>query len=108
MSYLDELAAQLDRYEHVPDDVLWDIVTRDGACTSLYADSLQPDWTTNELTDRELAAQICAGCSVRWACLELELRTHGAEALGVWGALPAADIRALHPVWVARRGGERR
>ena len=108
MSYLEDLAAQLDRYEHVPDDVLWDIVTREGACTWLYANDLGPDWTNNDLTDRDLAAQICAGCTARWACLELELRTHGPDALGVWGALPAADIRALHPVWVARRGGERR
>lgn len=108
MTYLDELAARLDRYEHVPDDVLWSIVTRDGSCTWLYANDLEPDWTNDDLTDREAAARICAGCSVRWACLELELRTHGGQSLGVWGALPAADIRALYPVWVARRQrGER-
>lgn len=100
MNY-EELAAQLDRYEHVPDDVLWDIVTRDGSCTWLYANDLEPDWTGD---DREVAARICAGCTVRWACLELELRTHGGQSLGVWGALPAADIRALYPVWRARRG----
>ncbi len=101
MNYYEELAAQLDRYEHVPDDVLWDIVTRDGSCTWLYANDLEPDWIGG---DREVAARICAGCTVRWACLELELRTHGGQSLGVWGALPGADIRALYPVWRARRG----
>ncbi len=109
MTDFEELAARLDRFEHVPDDVLLDIVTGEGACTWLYANNLEPDWTNNDLTDRELAARICAGCPAQWACLELELRTHGGQSLGVWGALPAEDIRALHPVWLARRqGGERR
>jgi WhiB family redox-sensing transcriptional regulator len=104
VNYYEELAAQLDRYEYVPDDVLWDIVTRDGSCTWLYANDLEPDWTGEDLTDREAAARVCAGCTVRWACLELELRTHGGQSLGVWGALPGADIRALYPVWRAWRG----
>jgi WhiB family transcriptional regulator, redox-sensing transcriptional regulator len=108
VTYFEELAARLDRFEHVPDDALWDIVTGEGTCTWLYANDLEPEWINDDLTDRELAARICAGCTVRWACLELELRTHGAQALGVWGALPAEDIRALYPVWLARRqGGER-
>ena len=102
MNYFDEIAAHLDRFEHVPDDVLLEIVTRDGSCTWLYANDLEPDWT-DVRTDRELAARICAGCAARWACLELELRTAGDQSLGVWGALPAEDIRALHPVWRARR-----
>jgi WhiB family transcriptional regulator, redox-sensing transcriptional regulator len=100
----EDLAAQLDRYEYVPDDVLWEIVTREGSCTWLYAADLEPDWTGDDLTDREVAARICSGCTVRWVCLELELRTHGGQSLGVWGALPGADIRALYPVWRARRG----
>ncbi|MPZ80884.1 MAG: WhiB family transcriptional regulator [Actinophytocola sp.] len=108
MNYFEELASRLDRFEHVPDDVLWDIVTHEGTCTWLYANDLKPDWTGESLTDREVAARICAGCTARWACLELELRTHGDQAIGVWGALPAEDIRALHPVWRARRQGRRR
>lgn len=105
MTDFEELAAQLDRFAHVPDQVLWEIVTRDGNYMWLYANDLEPDWLDDDLTDRELAARICAGCSVRLACLELELRTSGGQSLGVWGALPAEDIRALHPVWLARREG---
>ena len=60
-------------------------------------------WTGDELTDRELAARICADCPVRWECLELQLRTSGEHTLGVWGALPAEDVRGLHPVWRSRR-----
>lgn len=87
MSYIEDLAAQRDRFEHVSDDVLLDIVTGEGTCTWLYTNNLEPD--------------------SRWACLELELRTHGGQSLGVWGALPAEDVRALYPVWLARRqGGE--
>ena len=107
MTDSEEVAAQLDRFEHVPDEVLWEIVTRNGNCSWIYANDLQPGWTGLDLTDRELAARICAGCTTQWACLELELRTHGPNALGVWGALPAVDIRALYPVWRARRGGGR-
>jgi WhiB family transcriptional regulator, redox-sensing transcriptional regulator len=80
-------------------------VTREGTCAWLYANDLEPTWAGEELTDRELAARICAGCSVRLACLELELRTSGDHSLGVWGALPAEDIRALYPVWRSRREG---
>ena len=98
--YFQEIAAGLDRFEHVPDDVLWEIVTRDGSCMGL---DHVPEWTGNARSDRELAAQVCAGCPVRRECLELELRTSGDQALGVWGALPADDVRAVYPVWLARR-----
>src|SRR3954468_6764847 len=109
MNYFEELAARLDRFEHVPDDVLLEIVTNDGTCTWLYANDLEPDWSGEALTDRAVAARICGGCTARWACLELVLRSAGPRALGVWGALPAEDIRALYPVWRARRrGGGRR
>jgi WhiB family redox-sensing transcriptional regulator len=101
--YLECLAAALDRYADVPDDVLLAIVTRDGACMFLYADEDQSDWTGDDLTDRELAARICASCTVRLECLELELRTAGANTLGVWGALSEDDRRALYPLWLARR-----
>lgn len=97
------VAAGLDRFESVPDDVLWDMVTRDGSCMPLYRLDLEPEWSGDELTDRELAARICADCPVRRECLELELRTSGDATLGVWGALPAEDVRALYPVWRSRR-----
>lgn len=97
------IAARLDRFELVPDDVLCQVVTRDGACMVLWQLGLEPQWTGDELTDRELAARICADCPVRWECLELVLRTSGEHTLGVWGALPAQDVRALYPVWRSRR-----
>lgn len=110
--YLVALAAELDRYANVPDDVLEEIVQRDGACTWLYESGDIPDWTGSDLTDRELAAAICAGCTAKLACLELELRTAGPFTLGVWGALSEQDRRALYPIWHARRtnsnGGDRR
>jgi WhiB family transcriptional regulator, redox-sensing transcriptional regulator len=107
--YFEELAARLDRFAHVPDDVLWTIVTGENACMWLFASELEPDCVGDALTDREAAALLCAGCTVTWACLELELRSQGGQALGVWGGLPAEDIRALYPVWRARRqdGGRR-
>src|SRR5690606_22066563 len=101
--YFEMLAAELDRYASVPDGVLLDVVTRDGTCTVLYQLDLEPEWTGDELSDREVAARICAGCPVRRECLELELRTTGDATMGVWGALPAEDVRAVYPVWLARR-----
>src|SRR6266545_3900628 len=97
------IAATLDRFGPVADDVLWEVVTRDGSCMHLYRLDLEPEWTGNALTDRELAARICAGCPVRSECLELQLRTDGDHTLGVWGALPAEDLQAVHPVWQSRR-----
>jgi WhiB family redox-sensing transcriptional regulator len=69
----------------------------------IYAIDAQPDWTGDDLTDRELAARICRDCSVRLACLELELRIAGMNTFGVWGALSETDRRALYPLWLARR-----
>ncbi len=108
MNYFDELAARLDRFERVPDDVLWTIVTSENTCAWFYASDLEPDCVGDALTDREAAALLCVGCSVRWACLELELRIQGEQVLGVWGGLPSDEIRALYPVWRARRQGGRR
>ena len=101
--FFEVIARRLDRLELVPDDVLWEIVTRDGSCSLVYRLDLEPEWTGNELTDRELAQRICADCPVRDECLELELRTSGDQVLGVWGALPADDIREVYPVWRSRR-----
>jgi WhiB family transcriptional regulator, redox-sensing transcriptional regulator len=101
--FFEVIASRLDRFELVPDDVLWEVVTRDGACSLLYRLDLEPEWTGDALTDRELAARICADCPVRDECLELQLRTSGDQTLGVWGALPAEDIHAVYPVWRSRR-----
>jgi WhiB family redox-sensing transcriptional regulator len=101
--FFTQVAAGLDRFELVPDDVLSEVVTRDGSCMELYRLDLEPEWSGDELTDRETAAQICAGCPVRRECLELELRTSGDATLGVWGALAAEDVRTVYPVWRSRR-----
>ena len=101
--FFTQVAAGLDRFELVPDDVLFEVVTRDGVCMLLYRLALEPEWSRDELTDRETAARICAGCPVRNECLELELRTSGDATLGVWGALSAEDVRGLWPVWRSRR-----
>ena len=98
-----QVAADLDGLELVPDKVLWEVVTRDGACMLLFRLELEPQWSGNELTDREMAARICADCPVRRECLELEFRSSGDQTLGVWGALPAEDVRAVYPVWRSRR-----
>lgn len=103
--YLAALATELDRYANVPEEVLEDIVRRDGSCMWLYTYGDIPEWSGDDLTDRELAARICAECPVQLACLELELRQAGPFALGVWGALSEQDRRALYRVWRDRRDG---
>lgn len=101
--YFTQVAAGLDGLADVPDGVLFEVVTWDGACMVLSRLDIEPEWSGDDLTDRELAARICADCPVRRECLELELRTSGDQTLGVWGALPAEDVRALYRVWRARR-----
>ncbi|GAB1513239.1 WhiB family transcriptional regulator [Actinophytocola sp. KF-1] len=101
--YYTQVAADLDALADVPDGVLFEVVPRDGAYMVLFRLELEPEWTGDDLTDRELTARVCADCPVRRECLELELRTSGDQTLGVWGALPAEDVRALYPVWRSRR-----
>ncbi|MFD0203816.1 MULTISPECIES: WhiB family transcriptional regulator [Saccharothrix] len=103
-NYYEVVAADLDRFAEVPDEVLLEIVTRDGRCLWLVPADEVPEWDEEELTDRELAARLCAECPARRACLELELRTAGADTVGVWGGLSDEERRALYPVWLARRG----
>ncbi|SER76146.1 WhiB family transcriptional regulator [Actinokineospora terrae] len=105
MTFEESTAAALDQFEHVPDDVLWEVVTRDGACMAVYADGKAPDFTGDVLSDREMAARICAGCPVRDECLELEFRTVGGSSPGVWGALNVEDRQAVYAAWLARRVG---
>ncbi|MQA12467.1 MAG: WhiB family transcriptional regulator [Pseudonocardiaceae bacterium] len=98
------IAWQLDRLRWVPRAELAEIVRRDGICMWVFVDG-DPPWLGERLTDRELAARMCAGCPVQDECLELELRTAGEHTVGVWGALPEDDRRGLHWHWLRR--GER-
>jgi WhiB family redox-sensing transcriptional regulator len=95
----EEIAAALDRYAEVPDDVLCEVVTRDGLCFWAFHRGDIPELTGEDTPDLELAARVCAGCPVIDECLELELRTAGEKTVGVWGALPDTDRRAIHRVW---------
>lgn len=106
------MAADLDRFANLPDDVLYEVVTRDGLCFWVFDREDMPELTGEDTPDRELAARLCAGCPVMDECLELELRTSGDNTVGVWGGLPENDRRAVHRVWKVRhvnrppRGGE--
>ncbi|MDX8036991.1 WhiB family transcriptional regulator [Lentzea sp. BCCO 10_0856] len=97
------IAWSLDHLRWVPTDELTDVVQSDGLCMWAFTD--EPPWADEELTDRELAERQCSGCPVRDECLELELRTAGAETVGVWGALPEDERREVHGHWLQR--GER-
>jgi WhiB family redox-sensing transcriptional regulator len=101
----DDIARRLDRLRPVPQDVLAEIVMRDGACMWAYAEGEPPQLTGNDLTDRGLALWLCARCPVQDECLELELRQSGEDTVGVWGALNEDDRRALYPIWRARGHG---
>lgn len=100
--HLAEIAARLDRLIDVPTDVLADLVMDNGACVWCCGDGDAPSLTGHDTPDRELAARICAGCPMQDECLELELRLAGRGTVGVWGALPEQDRRALYPLWQAR------
>ena len=104
-NYYEVVAADLDRYATVPEAVLLEIVTTDGACMWLLANDEEPEWADEELTNSELAARLCAGCPVQRECLELELRTAGESTVGVWGALSEEDRLKVYRAWLARRQG---
>jgi len=99
----DALAALLDRWQHLPTDVLTAVVLRGGLCFWQLWPAEEPDWDACTPSDRTLAARLCAGCPVIDPCRELDLRMAGADTTGVWGALAEDDRRALHPVWQRRR-----
>lgn len=101
-----EIARGLDRYAAVPDDVLAEVVTRDGLCFWAFDRDEMPELSGEDTPDRELAWRLCAGCPVIDECLELELRTAGDKTLGVWGGLAEADRRAVHRIWRSRRAGD--
>lgn len=96
---LQRIAERLDRLRHVPTDVLAEIVMRDGKCMQITTSAELPASTDAPDPDRQLAADLCAGCTVQDVCLELEFRLHGGDTIGVWGALSDEDRRALYPIW---------
>jgi len=108
----EEIVDRLGRYAEVPDDVLAEVVTRDGLCFWAYDREEMPELSGVEDADMELAAWLCAGCPVMDECLELELRSAGEDTVGVWGGLSEVDRRAIGRVWKWRhinrrpRGGE--
>jgi WhiB family transcriptional regulator, redox-sensing transcriptional regulator len=106
--FFEEVAARLDDLEGVPIGTLFDLVTREGACMWIHVGTEEPTWTGDKATDRELAANICAGCPVADECLELEFRAGGFTTLGVWGALAEDDRRVAYLAWLQRREGGRR
>lgn len=97
-SRLIDIARQLARLRRVPTASLAEIVQANGKCWWETYEG-DPPWAAECLTDRALAALLCAGCPVQAECLELELRTHGTHTVGVWGALPEDDRRALLQHW---------
>lgn len=94
-----EVADRLKRYAAVPNDVLCEVVTREGLCFWLFTRDDIPELSGQDGPDRELAARICAGCLVVDECLELELRAAGEQTQGVWGALAETDRRAVYRIW---------
>lgn len=97
------MAAQLDRWCHLPSEVLTAVVLRGGLCFWQLWPNEEPDWDQCAPSDRTLAARLCTGCPVIDPCRELDLRTAGADTTGVWGALAEDDRRALHRAWQRRR-----
>jgi WhiB family redox-sensing transcriptional regulator len=94
---------RLDRLDKVPTDVLTSVVALNGLCLLDLWTEEEPDWDDCAPSDRALAQQLCQGCPVIDQCLELKLRTAGANTTGVWGATCDGDRRALHRVWRQRR-----
>jgi WhiB family transcriptional regulator, redox-sensing transcriptional regulator len=105
---VEEVAARLDDLAGTPIRTLFDLVTSEGVCMWIDVGTEEPTSMGDKVTDRELAATICAGCSVADECLELEFRTAGFTTLGVWGALAEDDRRAVYLAWLQRREGGRR
>lgn len=101
---LHEIVTRLEPLMLVPTDVLVEIVRQGCVCQwVLVTDAEPPEPTSKESADRELAEQLCLGCTAHDACLELELRLYGADTLGVWAGLSDQDRRALYPIWLAHR-----
>ena len=106
--FFEEVASRLDDLKEAPTGILFELVTREGACMWVDVGNASPMWTGDKATDRELAATICAGCPMADECLELEFRTAGLTTLGVWGALADDDRQAAYLAWLQRREGGQR
>jgi WhiB family transcriptional regulator, redox-sensing transcriptional regulator len=104
--FYDGMAWDLDVLQEVSSEVLFHRVSRDGACMWVRTIGAEPQWTGDDAADRELAAPICAGCSVQRECMELEFRSAGYATAGVWGPLGEQDRRAVYLAWLARRAGD--
>lgn len=104
---LTEIATSLQPLHEVPRDLLADLVWRRGLSTWWAMQGEPPTPTGDERADRELASRLCAGCPVQAECLELELRLHGTDTTGVWGALSQQDRRALYPLWREHGGHDK-
>ena len=99
--------SKLDGLAGVPDQVLFALVAERGRCISEVTSGeppggLEPARSGPASPDRDLAAWLCVGCSVRAECAEFELRTAGANTAGVWGGLAEDDRRELHAARSAR------
>ena len=66
-----EMAAELDELAAVPTAVLGEWVTARGRCLWETTFGEPPKRSGEHDPDRELAAELCAGCPVRAECLEL-------------------------------------
>ncbi len=81
--FVEEVTARLDDLKGVPSQSLFDLVTREGVCMWVDLNIEEPTWSgDNTVTDRELAANICRGCSVADESLELEFRAPRFTSLG--------------------------
>lgn len=98
------IAWRLDRLRWVDEHTLDELVRSRGTCMRTVLED-EPEWADRQLSDRELAEQLCTGCPVADECLELELRTSGAHTLGTFGGLSEQDRSDLHFHW--RQRGER-
>lgn len=103
--FYEDVAASLKQFDGVPTDALRAAVSRHGLCQWIYAANAAPEWSGNDQIDRELIADICAGCPVASECLEHELRTAGYGTDGVWGLLDTEDRRRVFLIWSDRESG---
>ena len=103
-----ERVRRLRRLRQVPDDVLAGVLWEHGCCVGRFRNGLQvPPFAElaegSDDPDRALAEYLCTGCPVVDHCLELELRTCGAQTVGVFGGLTEDERREVHRLWLADR-----
>lgn len=106
-AWLAATVARLDVLAHQPWEELGDLVATYGVCMHVHPAGDPPRWLFEDGTDREIADRLCAKCTVKDECLELELRLYGDQTVGVWGALPENDRRVIHRFRENRRSADR-